>query len=384
MLFRTGTITKIFTAATLVALAEEGRIKLDEPVGKYVKGLSPKLSKVTAHQLLSHTSGLREEHQQYGIHDDAMLGRMVRSWKEDDYCLIEPGTIYSHSNTGYILAGLLIQEVAGKPFAQVMHERWFKPLGMERTTFRPTLVMTYPFTQSYRAFGDEKLKQVVPYALDAVGLPSGSLFSNVTDLSRFALAFVNDGKLEGQQVLSTSLISALSKPYVSIPGLNEDQKGAYAMTIDNYRGVRVCRNSGSWGGFTTLMWMVPEHHFAVIVMANRNAAFFNVTAEKAMELLLPLQPAQRSAQRIALPMSQAEMNGYVGTYKNEDVLELLTKEGKLWLKDRDAMLPVTKSGERYFYVGEPGSDVVQEFSLVQGAGGKIEYLHRAGRALKKM
>jgi CubicO group peptidase (beta-lactamase class C family) len=90
-----------------------------------------------------------------------MLGQVVRSWK-DDYCLIEPGVIYSHSNLGYILAELLIQELSGKPFADVMNERWFKPLGMDRTTFRLTQVMTSPFTQSYRAFGDAQLKQVPP------------------------------------------------------------------------------------------------------------------------------------------------------------------------------------------------------------------------------
>jgi CubicO group peptidase (beta-lactamase class C family) len=383
MLFRAGTITKIFTAATLVALAEEGRLKLDEPIGKYLKGLGPKLSQVTAHQLLSHTAGLREEHQQYGIHDDSMLGQVVRSWK-DDYCLIEPGVIYSHSNPGYILAGLLIQEVSGKPFADVLNERWFKPLGMDRTTFRITQVMTSPFTQSYRAFGDEKLKQVVPYALDAVGLPSGSMFSSADDLARFARAFVNDGKLDGKQLISPSLIGKLSNPYVSVPGVNEEQKGGYALTMDTYRGVRVLRNSGSWGGFTTLIWLVPEHRFAVILMANRNAAFFNTTAQKALELMLPLQPAKSIGPRINMPMNEAEMNAYAGTYFNEDTVEILTKDGKLWLKERNALLPVTKHGAGHFSAGEPGSDSSQDFTLVKGPGGKIEYLHRAGRALKKI
>ena len=70
-LFRVGSLTKMFTAAVLATLAEEGRIKLEEPIGKYVKGLNRKLSMVTAHQLMSHTAGMTDESpSDYGSHDD--------------------------------------------------------------------------------------------------------------------------------------------------------------------------------------------------------------------------------------------------------------------------------------------------------------------------
>ena len=84
--------------------------------------------------------------------------------------------------------------------------------------------MTYPFAQGYRSFSGEKLAQVRPFALDAFGWPSGSMFSNVNELARFTLAFMNGGKIEDKQVLSSSLIDALSTPVVAVPGLN-DQKG---------------------------------------------------------------------------------------------------------------------------------------------------------------
>ena len=112
--FRIGTITTIFTAAALVSLSEEGRINLNAPVGNYLHGLSPKLSLVTAHQLLSHTAGIREEHAEYGLYDDAALGKAVRAWT-DDYCMSEAGRIYSHSNPGYALAGLLLEDIGHQP-----------------------------------------------------------------------------------------------------------------------------------------------------------------------------------------------------------------------------------------------------------------------------
>src|SRR5215510_12294558 len=75
MLFRIGSTTKMFTAAALVSLAEEGKLKLDEPIGKYAQGLSPKIAGLTAHQLLSHTAGLKDgARQMYGRHDDEALG----------------------------------------------------------------------------------------------------------------------------------------------------------------------------------------------------------------------------------------------------------------------------------------------------------------------
>ena len=83
MLFRIGSMTKPFTAATLVALSEEGKIKLDAPVGNYVKGLSSGLGQITLHQLLSHTAGIQDGARPYGSHDEKELANTVRSWKDD-------------------------------------------------------------------------------------------------------------------------------------------------------------------------------------------------------------------------------------------------------------------------------------------------------------
>jgi CubicO group peptidase (beta-lactamase class C family) len=90
MLFRIGSVTKMFTAALLATLAEDGKIKLDEPIGKYVRGLSPKLSQVTSQQLLSGTAGLIDGEPLYGPQDESALAKTVRSWN-DDIFFLEPG-----------------------------------------------------------------------------------------------------------------------------------------------------------------------------------------------------------------------------------------------------------------------------------------------------
>ncbi|MBO0800461.1 MAG: beta-lactamase family protein, partial [Blastocatellia bacterium] len=90
MLFRLGSTTKMFTAAALVTLAEEGKLELDEPIGKHAKGLSPKIAGLTAHQLLSHTAGLKDDAQMYGRHDDEALADTAQSLK-DDFLFAPPG-----------------------------------------------------------------------------------------------------------------------------------------------------------------------------------------------------------------------------------------------------------------------------------------------------
>ena len=381
-LCRSGPITAAFTAAAVLLLQEQGKLKLDQPVGSYVDGLSPKLAAVNARQLLSHTAGIKEEHPTSGLLDDLALGRTVRSWTAD-YVLSPPGRIYSHSNPGYVLAGLLIEDVTNEPFAKALGELLFEPLAMTRTTFRPSVVMTYPFAQSYRAFGREKLAQVRPFALDAFGWPSGSMFTNVNDLARFTIAFMNGGKIEGKQVFSSSLIESLSTPVAAVPGLN-DQQSTYGFLSEDYRGVRVLSITGSWAGFTEQMWIVPQHRFAMIVMANRNMGYFNATAEKAMELLLPLGASSPRALVQALPMSEEEMNSYLGTYSNEDNVEIVLRDHRLFLRERNSEMPVTKIKEHVFAAGPVNVAQPQTFALVAGPSGRIEFLHRAGRALRRM
>jgi CubicO group peptidase (beta-lactamase class C family) len=94
MLFRLGSTTKMFTAATLVSLVEAGKVKLDAPIGDYVQGLNPKLARLTSHQLLTHTAGLADETKMEGLHDESALAEGLRA-RGDDLCFTEPGKIWS-------------------------------------------------------------------------------------------------------------------------------------------------------------------------------------------------------------------------------------------------------------------------------------------------
>jgi CubicO group peptidase (beta-lactamase class C family) len=334
MLFRTASAGKMLTAAVLTLLAEEGKLRLDEPVGRYVKGLSPKLSQVTAHQLLTHTAGLKDEVRFSGAYDESALGQTARTWT-DDLFFLEPGKILSYSNVGYSLAGLLIEEVGGKPYAAVMNERLFKPLGMSRTTFSPTMAMTFPLSQGHGS-DPEKVDVIRPFADNAVFRPSGFEFTTVQDMTRFAIALLNGGKVEGRQVLPQAVVTRLTTPYVpmhSHPNPVSMQNGmyGYGLMIHVERGVHVVEHTGVIPGFGCRFLIVPEHRFAVVVMTNRTGATLNKTVEKAMELMLPLKPKAEGTSKQEIPMSEAEMNNYAGTYYSpSNTADIFIRDGKLF------------------------------------------------------
>ena len=114
MLFRLGSTTKMFTAAALVTLSEQKKINLNEAIGNYVKGLNPKIAQVTGHHLLSNSAGIRDFASPTPSNDDAALGNMVRSWKEDIF-FADQGDIYSYSSAGFWLAGFVVESLQQNP-----------------------------------------------------------------------------------------------------------------------------------------------------------------------------------------------------------------------------------------------------------------------------
>jgi CubicO group peptidase (beta-lactamase class C family) len=379
MLFRLGSTTKMFTAAALVTLAEEGKLKLDEPIGKHAKGLSEKIAGLTAHQLLSHTAGLKDDAQMFGRHDDEALAATVRALK-DDFLFAAPGRIYSYSNPGYWLAGYLIEVAGGKPYADVLDERLFKPIGMRRTTLRPTMAMTWPLAQGHDVSGRDKPRVVRPFADNAGNWPAGSIFSSVNDLSRFVIAFMNGGQIEGKQVLSPSLIKQLSSPQADQPG--SEWKYGYGLGIGKNRGVRMVEHGGARSGYGSLIRMAPDHHFAVIILVNRSGGSLSKTAEKAMELMLPLEAKVESKPK-PVAMTEAEMARCVGVYGVQpNRYEIAIKDGKLVIKWTDIEAQVTKLGESRFSATGPSQTI--EFALVPGADGKGEFMFLYGRAFSRI
>ena len=148
-------------------------------------GLTSCVGAPTLAQLLSHTGGLMDEPDEYGPQGEEGLAAYARTWTSE-YCLLPPGRAFSYSNSGFALAGLALQEADKKPFADVMRARVLDPLGMPRTTFRPTEAMTWPLAVGHRRDKDGKVTVVRPLANDARLWPAGTLYSSANEMARFA------------------------------------------------------------------------------------------------------------------------------------------------------------------------------------------------------
>lgn len=373
-LFRLGSTTKMFTAAALVTVAAQGKLKLDASIGNYTKGLHASLARLTAHQLLSQSAGLRDFAAPITSQDDEGLGRNVRGWQADVF-FTEPGKIFSYSSPGYWLAGFVTEAAYGKPYAEALAELLFKPLGMTRTTLRPLVALTWPLAQGHN-IENNQAKVIRPLYNNVAMWPGGSIFSTVNELSRFVMALLNDGKLAGKQVLDPLVAARLPVRQMTLPG---DDNVYYGYGLMSYlvNGTRVVAHGGASRGYGSTIQMVPSARFAVIVLTNKSGETLPSVAAKAMELVLKLKSeAEENPKPVAL--AESELTEVLGTYVHApQSWELYRQDGKLFVKQEQQSFVLTKTGPRTFTY-EQGQLV-----FVPGADGKIEHLFTGLYAARK-
>lgn len=379
MLFRLGSTTKMFTAAALLTLAEKDKIKMNEPIGNRVKGLNAKLGQVTPHHLLSNSAGIRDFAAPVLSNDDPSLGNMLRAWK-DDVFFANQGEIYSYSSPGYWLSGFVVEELHGKPYADAMTELLFKPVGMERTTLRPFMAITYPFATGHVVQGG-KATIIRPMFNNVAMWPAGSIFSNAKDLSRWVTALMNEGKLEGKQLLSTSLVNQLAGHHMAVPGESDSFYG-YGLTVFKYKGLEFVGHGGFSRGYGSMVQMVPSRKFAVIVLTNKSGETMRKSLNKAMELGLGLKEDEPEKPAPVAPPTAAEMSEYAGVYSHApQTWEVTIKDGKLFMKFDGNESALTKVGERKFTFGAQNEN---EIVFVSGKDGKIGFLFAGLYGAKKI
>ncbi len=146
------------------------------------------------------------------------------------------------------------------------------------------------------------------------------------------------------------------------------------------------RHGGSRSRYGSLIWMVPDHHFGVIILANRTGASLSRTATKAMELLLALEPAPPARTASDLPFSTADKADLPGVYLHppSQKVEIVLKDGNLFMRRGETDIPIHKTTADRISAAAPGAARGQQFVIVRGKDGKTLYLHSGGRALRKM
>ncbi|MCC6803082.1 MAG: beta-lactamase family protein [Anaerolineae bacterium] len=275
-IFRIGSSSKPLTTTAIMRLVEAGQLELDTPIDEILPDLEFSvpgvIREVTLRKLLSHTAALPTAAEHYGSREVAGLRAGVYG-DIAGYPLIAPvGKIWSYSNPGINLAGYLAEFASGKPYAQLMQELVFSPLKMTRTTFDPTVAMTYPLAQSHHSDADGNLVVDHHYADNAMHYPSGFVMSTVLDLANFAIMNLSGGSFEGQQLLKPESVTEMHTPHVWFKSLSDD---GYGLTFSsfNYKGIRQVGHGGRISSFASHFELVPETGSAVIILANNSEAW---------------------------------------------------------------------------------------------------------------
>jgi CubicO group peptidase (beta-lactamase class C family) len=379
-LFRIGSATKMLTGLTAVLLARDGKVDLNRPLGRYVRGLKQPLAGVTLHELLTHTAGITNEAASSGPHDDAALGDRVRAWGAE-HVFAPSGDVYSYTGPGYWLAGYAIEQAGGAWFADVVAKRVLEPLGMSRSTFRPTMAMTYPLALDHRVEGDQQ-RLLRPYPDDASTWPSGSLFSSVHELARFAIAFMNNGMLDGKRVFPTDVITTLSTRRSGVPGATCGY--TYGFALCQMRSISTLGHYGFRVGSGAVVTMAPAQRVAVIILANRNGGILGRTERHILEQLIPaLSGAQEEEGMTAGRVSQP-LASFDGVYVNgSDTLRFVQQRDTLVYHYGNQAMPTRRDGDALVVLDASGQ-AVQRFRLVRGTKSGNLYLHDGLNAFRRV
>lgn len=372
-LLQVGSLNKLTTALALLSTLDAHEIALNESVGRYVPGLSAHLAKVSFHELLSQTSGLRDHAGVSGTNDEGALAARVRAITESDFVL-PAGTVFSYSNLGYATAGMALEHLRKKPFADALREALLEPLGLRSTTMRPTEARQQPHAVGHR------LEQSATIAIrdadnDTSIWPAGYLWSSARDLSKlFSLLLgSNDKPLDIARVAFTRATT----PQTPMPNVFAGGHYGYGLMLATDRGTRIYEHGGTQRGFSSILRIAPDRRFGIIILTNLDNAPLRRLAQLVMAEALQL-PADVPAPRVETKVSPDEISSFVGVYRNRGTAEIAVRDGRVMLiLDGGAPMEVTRIAP-HRYLARPKPDIAgPEFVLQPTTPTTPAYLHFA-------
>ncbi len=332
--FDIGSTAKQFTAASVLLLAQDGKLSLDDDVRKLVPEIPDYGTPATIRHLLHHTSGLRDyinlmilggsREEDLTTAKDALA--VLARQKALDFA---PGDEHSYSNSGYFLLSVIVERASGKSLADFARERLFVPLGMESTQFLDDHTQVIRRRASSYAPREEGGFAATLSDWEQTG--DGAVLTTIEDLAKW------DQNFYTPRVGGPALLAELQTKGT----LNSGETIPYArgLLVDEQRGHRRVSHGGAWVGFRAQMMRFPDDRLTVITLCNLATADASALARKVADLYLPeapqpakptVAPAPRAA---AVALAPAELATYSGVFWNEStafVRRLVVHDGKLF------------------------------------------------------
>jgi D-alanyl-D-alanine carboxypeptidase len=317
MVFRLGSITKQFTAVSILMLAEQGKLSLSDDVTKFFPDYPAKGRVVTVENLLTHTSGIKSY---------TSLPAWLSLWRKDmsvaelidlfknEPADFEPGTQWAYNNSGYILLGAIIEKLSGVTYEQFLQKNVFDPLGMKHTFYGsaarviPRRVPGYSMTKDGLR-NAEYLSMTQPYA-------AGSLLSNVDDMALWDVA------LYTERLVKQSSLQKAWTPYVLKDGTATNY--GFGWSKLQYAGRTVIEHGGGIHGFSTIALRLPEDRVYVCILTNRDY----MTPDDVGLRVAALAIGRPMRDAVAVAVAPAELDALAGVYQiNEKDFYVVRRDG---------------------------------------------------------
>jgi CubicO group peptidase (beta-lactamase class C family) len=287
MVYEIGSITKQFTAAAVMRLVEQGKVKLDDDMSKYVPQFPLQGRHVTIRQLLNHTSG---------IHSYTESPDWQKTWSKDlspdeiiafvarDTFDFAPGSAWRYNNTGYVMLGMVIEKASGQRYADYLASQFFKPLGLKHTTYCPSKTTDPTFASGYT-----KTSGIEPATYLSLTHPfaAGALCSTVGDLVQWqrALAFGKVVSPASYKLMSTA------------DTLNNGKKLNYGFGLSpsTVLGHNIVAHTGGIPGFATAAIFSPDDTLSIVTFTNFDKQSPNPLAQKLLRVAYGEAPEDKPA-----------------------------------------------------------------------------------------
>ena len=274
--FHMASIVKPFVATAILQLADQHEVELDAPVVRYLpyfRLADQRYPRITVRQMVAHTSGMPDvtdyewDRPQF---DDGSLERYVRSLS-GLHLLFDPGLKFAYSNIAYDVLGDVIAKTSGESFEGYVQRRILSPLQMKHSTLLYREVDPALLSDGHvlNPLAVPVVSRAYPY--NRPHSPSSNLHSNALDMTRWAMANMNHGELEGRRILPDSIYAAMWRPTEDV---GEPARGTFVTAegiswyLGSYRSHFLVTHSGGDLGFITDLAMLPDKKIAVVWMAN--------------------------------------------------------------------------------------------------------------------
>ncbi len=305
--------TKSYMALAAALLDREGKIKLNDPVVKYLPGVTfktPFPEKIAVRDLLTHTSALR---------NSAIVWRTAYTGEVDDKDLLRAlaeGTTfddagygkYAYTNLGYNIYGILVKQTLGKKWQDVLQEKVFGPLGLKQTSAYESKPRAARLTLADSYLFDPVTESVIrsPIAkMDDNMQAAGGIYTSLNDMARWLSFNMNDGKLDGKQAMPAELIQSVHTGYTDTardqPPFTGNGKYGLGWQIGKYRDQTVVYHHGGYAGWSTHVSYMPDKKIGISVMVNESTAggrISHLLATYAYDRLLGAETAESYAKQL--------------------------------------------------------------------------------------